>query len=161
MNELIYESPDNGKTIYARKIGETNRTLVSRKLSFDSIKVPISVGELVDKLTILKIKSERISDLQKLDNIMQEYKMLSSLSEYGQIETDVNEEFIELYTVNLKIWNLEDSVRECERTGTFDSRFVDVAREIYKTNDRRAQIKKKINLKYESGIIEEKSYKEY
>lgn len=125
------------------------------------ILVPISVGELIDKLTILQIKLQNIADLEKLGNVKQEWDALSNLPEYKDIAYEVAPFFTNLYIVNMDLWKIEDDIRECERNGDFGEKFVALARAVYKTNDRRAAIKKSINLKYKSKIVEEKSYKEY
>ena len=125
------------------------------------ILVPISVGELIDKLTILQIKLQNIADLEKLGNVKQEWDALSNLPEYKDIAYEVAPFFTNLYIVNMDLWKIEDDIRECERNEDFGEKFVALARAVYKTNDRRAAIKKSINLKYKSKIVEEKSYKEY
>jgi hypothetical protein len=125
------------------------------------ILVPISVGELVDKLTILQIKLQNIDDPEKWKNVRAEWDMLSNLPEYKDIAYEVAPFFTNLYIVNMELWKIEDDIRECEREQNFGRRFIDLARAVYKTNDKRATIKKNINIKYGSKIIEEKSYKEY
>jgi len=123
--------------------------------------VPISIGELIDKLTILQIKLQLIKDPDKWKNVKKEWDELSSLSKYKEISHEVAPFFTNLYIVNIELWKIEDDIRECERTKNFGEKFVELARSVYKTNDKRAAIKKKINLKYNSHIIEEKSYEEY
>lgn len=125
------------------------------------ILVPISVGELVDKLTILQIKLQNIDDPEKWKNVRAEWDILSNLPEYKDIAYEVAPFFTNLYIVNMELWKIEDDIRECEREQNFGRRFIDLARAVYKTNDKRATIKKNINIKYGSKIIEEKSYKEY
>lgn len=125
------------------------------------ILVPISVGELVDKLTILQIKLQNIDDPEKWKNVRAEWDILSNLPEYKDIAYEVAPFFTNLYIVNMELWKIEDDIRECERDQNFGRRFIDLARAVYKTNDKRATIKKNINIKYGSKIIEEKSYKEY
>ena len=120
------------------------------------ILVPISVGELVDKLTILQIKLQNIDNPEKWKNVRAEWDILSNLPEY-----EVAPFFTNLYIVNMELWKIEDDIRECEREQNFGRRFIDLARAVYKTNDKRATIKKNINIKYGSKIVEEKSYKEY
>jgi hypothetical protein len=124
------------------------------------ILVPISVGELVDKLTILKIKRLYITDKQKLENVENEYNELIVLfHNLNLIDTD--EDFINLLQVNENIWQNEDKIRNKEREKNFDEDFINYARDIYHYNDERAEIKKRINIKNNSFIIEEKSYQDY
>lgn len=123
--------------------------------------VPISVGELIDKLSILQIKLQLIEDPDKWKNVKREWDELSNLSEYKNIAYEVAPFFTNLYIVNMQLWKIEDDIRECERTENFGERFIQLARSVYKTNDKRAAIKKQINLKYKSEIVEEKSYKDY
>jgi Family of unknown function (DUF6165) len=125
------------------------------------ILVPISVGELIDKLTILQIKLQNIDDPEKWKNVKAEWDILSNLPEYKDIAYEVAPFFTNLYIVNVELWRIEDDIRECEREQNFGRRFIDLARAVYKTNDKRATIKRNINLKYGSKIVEEKSYKEY
>lgn len=127
-----------------------------------SIKTDISVGEFLDKLTILQIKQARISDLTKLININRELEVLQGLwrrSEY--FNAKIADELDELRQVNEQLWDIEDDIRDKEALGEFDSVFIELARAVYVTNDRRAKIKKTINIKLGSGIVEEKSYKDY
>jgi hypothetical protein len=126
------------------------------------ISVPVSPGELLDKITILRIKSSRMSDLQKLANVRVELKVLEetwSASPYAKsdIAADVNA----LLQVNERLWVIEDDIRDKERAQAFDSEFVRLARAVYFENDERAAIKRRINLKLGSTIVEEKSYAEY
>jgi hypothetical protein len=126
------------------------------------ISVPVSPGELLDKITILRIKSSRMSDAQKLANVRIELKVLEETwgaSPYAKsdIAADVNA----LLQVNERLWVIEDDIRDKERAQTFDSEFVRLARAVYFENDERAAIKRRINLKLGSTIVEEKSYAEY
>jgi hypothetical protein len=126
------------------------------------IRVPISPGELLDKITILRIKSTRMSDPQKLANVRSELQGLEETwhgSNYAKagIEADVNA----LLEVNERLWVIEDDIREKERAQAFDAEFIRLARAVYVENDERAAIKRRINLKLGSGIVEEKSYAEY
>jgi Family of unknown function (DUF6165) len=126
------------------------------------IRVPVSPGELLDKITILRIKSSRMSDAQKLANVRIELKVLEetwSASPYAKsdIAADVNA----LLQVNERLWVIEDDIRDKERAQTFDSEFIRLARAVYFENDERAAIKRRINLKLGSTIVEEKSYAEY
>jgi hypothetical protein len=125
------------------------------------MKVEISNGELVDKLTILKIKEEKILDKDKLQNIKNEIDELSPL--YIKILENKNISYLfeELMMINLHLWDIEDSIREKERKKEFDEDFVSLARSVYFQNDKRASIKKHINTETGSFLIEEKSYSGY
>lgn len=122
--------------------------------------VEISLGELVDKITILKIKSERITDAAKLKNVEKEYlSLLSTLKQTDYRQNDAT--FFALYEINRKLWEVEDKLRLKEAKKEFDADFVALARAVYFTNDERAAIKKNINISYNSSLIEEKQYCEY
>lgn len=125
------------------------------------VNVPISLGELIDKLTILQIKLQQIDDPEKWKNVKNEWDILFRLPEYKDVAYEIAPFFTKLYVVNMELWKIEDDIRECEKNQNFDLRFIQLARSVYKTNDKRAAIKKEINLKYGSKIVEEKSYKEY
>ena len=124
------------------------------------IYIPASVGELVDKITILKIKLNQIKDKKKLVNVQYEHDALTSLNEYVTIQKDVLEQQQQLMEVNLRLWFLEEDIRHYEKTNFFESAFIDVARKIYKTNDERSRIKKEINILCNSELVEEKSHEE-
>ena len=124
------------------------------------INIPVSVGELVDKITILKIKRYQIKDADKLVNIHKEHDVLTSLNEYVKIQKDVLEQQQQLMEVNLRLWFLEEDIRHYEKINFFESAFIDVARKIYKTNDERSRIKKEINLLCNSALVEEKSHED-
>jgi hypothetical protein len=124
------------------------------------MKVEVSNGEIVDKITILKIKSERITDVDKLKNIYTELNELLPLLVDIGINMD-SELFIELYNVNSELWVVEDDLRELERNRDFGDEFIRLARSVYYKNDRRFEVKKRINLETSSKFVEEKSYKEY
>ena len=128
-----------------------------------NINIPISVGELLDKLSILEIKQEKIDDTKKLKNINFEYDVLKELSR--EIKNKDEETFESLYTqlleVNNKLWEIEDSIRVLEVEKRFDKDFISLARSVYFTNDERFKIKNEINKFYNSGVIEEKEYIEY
>ena len=124
------------------------------------INIPVSVGELVDKITILKIKLTQIKDKDKLVNIQNEHNALTSLIEYVKIQKDVLEHQQQLMEVNLRLWFLEEDIRHYEKINFFESAFIDVARKIYKTNDERSRIKKEINLLCNSELVEEKSHED-
>jgi hypothetical protein len=124
------------------------------------IHIPISVGELIDKITILKIKRYQIKDTTKLVNIHKEHDALTSLEEYVTIQKDVLEHQQQLMEVNLRLWFLEEDIRHYEKIQQFTGDFIEVARKIYKTNDERSRIKKEINILCNSELIEEKSHEE-
>ena len=124
------------------------------------IYIPVSVGELVDKITILKIKLNQIKDKKKLVNVQHEHDALTSLNEYVTIQKDVLEQQQQLMEVNLRLWFLEEDIRHYEKTNNFEAWFVDAARKIYKTNDERSRIKKEINVLCNSELIEEKSHED-
>ena len=124
--------------------------------------VPISPGELIDKITILEIKSQRMTDAAKLHNVRTELSLLSDTwkaSPYSA--TDISAEWAALRDVNAKLWDIEDDIRDKERDGRFDAGFIELARAVYVTNDERAAIKKRINTKLGSALVEEKSYAAY
>ena len=123
--------------------------------------IEVSHGEIVDKLTILQIKKENITDPSKLDNIMKEYDYLLSVVENDLGISTESPEYLELLSINKKLWVIEDDIRDKERIKEFDNDFIKLARAVYYTNDVRAKIKKEINLKYSSGFVEEKSYQSY
>lgn len=116
--------------------------------------VPVSVGELIDKITILTIKSERINDPGKLENVNRE---LGALTEIGA-DIEIDKYTKELREVNERLWEIEDRIRGKERAGQFDDEFVQLARSVYITNDRRSEIKRQINHDLGSDITEEKHY---
>jgi hypothetical protein len=128
----------------------------------NDIKMPVSPGELLDKITILRIKSRRMHDPEKLRNVRLELDALQETwtsSPYAavDIEADVNA----LMSVNERLWVIEDDIRDKERTQAFDAEFIRLARGVYVENDERAAIKRRINLKLGSTMIEEKSYQTY
>jgi hypothetical protein len=126
------------------------------------IEVPISVGELVDKLTILSIKSEKISDTSKLANIRREFDALDSVLKPLLTATPALASLqAELRTINEALWRIEDDIRDCERNRDFGPSFIELARSVYQTNDRRAATKRKIDELMGSDIVEEKSYASY
>ena len=126
------------------------------------IKVPVSPGELLDKITILRIKSARMTDPKKLANVRRELEALEETwrsSPYAAV--DVEGELSALLQVNERLWTIEDDIRDKERAGTFDADFIRLARAVYIENDERAAIKKRVNLKLGSTLVEEKSYAHY
>lgn len=124
------------------------------------VETPVSVGELVDKITILRIKSRRIKDESKLENINKELQQLTAVFSSLTIP-DILMEFIALEDINRELWDIEDDIREKERSKQFDDEFIELARSVYITNDRRSEVKKQINLKVGSDLVEEKSYEQY
>ena len=128
----------------------------------DQINVPISPGELVDKITILEIKKEFITDDNKLKNINHEYDLLMQIyiDNISKTEGIANLKK-QLKEINLELWKIEDKIRDCEREKSFTDIFIELARSVYFTNDKRSQIKLKINLLLNSKLVEEKSYKDY
>ena len=123
------------------------------------INAPISIGELVDKITILEIKKNKLQN-SKLENVLKELSLLRKLMEKHQIEITDNL-FTQLKKINLTLWNIEDQIRIKEKNKEFDNIFVELARSVYFTNDKRSEIKKSINLLTGSGFVEEKSYEDY
>ncbi len=127
-----------------------------------NINVEISIGEFFDKVTILEIKSERISDEAKLVNINKELDALNALLDTLPISReDVAEEVAELKLINESLWIIEDDIREKERAKAFDEEFIELARSVYFTNDKRSDVKRAINVKLGSDFVEEKSYEDY
>ena len=126
------------------------------------ILVPVSFGELLDKITILQIKSERIGDAAKLANVRKELAALSATwSAHPAAAVDITALHAELKAVNEQLWDIEDDIRLKDKAGEFDAGFVELARSVYFRNDERARIKKAINLALGSGYVEEKSYANY
>jgi hypothetical protein len=128
----------------------------------NEIKVPISPGELLDKITILRIKSQRMTDPKKLANVRIELEALEETwraSAYAAV--DVGGDVSALLAVNERLWSIEDDIRDKERAKAFDDEFVRLARAVYIENDERAAIKRRLNLKLGSSLVEEKSYAKY
>ena len=127
-----------------------------------SVETLISFGEFLDKLTILEIKSERIHDKDKLENVRYEREVLGKIWKANKKSSiDISAEYSALKNINEKLWEIEDNIREKERKKEFDQEFVELARAVYITNDERARIKKEINIKLGSDLVEEKSYSDY
>ena len=127
-----------------------------------NINIEISIGEFFDKITILEIKNERISNADKLLNINKELDALNNLLDKLPFSRDdVEKEVSELKSINEKLWVIEDDIRDKESQKSFDQEFIELARSVYFTNDRRSDVKRAINLKLGSDFIEEKSYEEY
>jgi len=128
----------------------------------NEILIPISPGELLDKITILQIKSERIADPAKVANVRTELDMLQKVWQ-DRVEDDetISTLTAELKSINEALWEIEDDIRDEERNRRFGERFIELARAVYVTNDRRAEAKKRVNLHLKSNIVEEKSYQDY
>lgn len=125
------------------------------------IEVPVSWGELIDKITILEIKSERIEDAAKRANVDRELSLLRERLATAPERDEVHRLTGELKVVNLELWVIEDDIRDCERAADFGDRFVALARAVYHTNDKRAALKRALNEALGSAIVEEKSYRPY
>jgi hypothetical protein len=124
--------------------------------------IPVSPGELLDKLTILEIKLERIDDEAKLANVRREHELLSRVRRGGMLENpDVDPLYERLREINEALWDIEDEIRGEEAGRRFGERFVELARSVYRCNDERAAVKRRINRLLGSEIVEEKSYREY
>lgn len=126
------------------------------------IKVPISPGELIDKITILQIKSARMSDPAKVANVRTELALLEATwrsSAYSS--SDIEAQWTALRGINEQLWDIEDRIRDKERARAFDQEFIELARAVYVTNDERAAVKRAINTQLGSKIVEEKSYAKY
>jgi len=124
------------------------------------ISVPISAAELLDKITILLIKEQRITDAAKLANVRKELRALERVWR-AAVPQPVPDVEAQLTRVNETLWNIEDRIRDEERRKNFGARFIELARQVYLINDRRAEIKRAINLRFGSALIEEKSYQPY
>jgi hypothetical protein len=121
--------------------------------------IEVSNGEIIDKLTIIQIKLERIKDEAKLENLRKEFAVLEKAA--SSVISREDHLYIALYNVNCSLWDIEDHIRDLERKKDFGIDFVETARSVYVINDKRAEIKREINLKTSSGLIEEKSYGKY
>lgn len=128
----------------------------------EQIKVPVSPGELLDKITILEIKSERMTDAEKLVNVRLELSILNKTwSESVRPDSNIERIHADLKRINEALWEIEDDIRDKERAGEFDGPFIELARSVYITNDQRAAAKKELNIHLGSDIVEEKSYADY
>jgi hypothetical protein len=128
----------------------------------NEILIPISPGELLDKITILQIKTERMTDPAKVANVETDLDMLNKAwSEAVAVDAEIIALTAELKAVNEALWEIEDDIRDEERNKRFNERFIELARAVYVTNDERANAKKKVNLHLNSAIVEEKSYPDY
>jgi hypothetical protein len=130
--------------------------------SMSTISAPVSYGELIDKITILEIKSERIGDAAKLANVRTEQDLLNaSWAAHPASRTDIATERAQLRGVNEALWDIEDRIRVKEKAKAFDAEFIELARSVYIRNDERAVVKRAINEKLGSTLVEEKSYENY
>ena len=125
------------------------------------INTPVSLGELVDKISILHIKNINIKDDEKLKLIREELELLNQTLNKQFKKNDIQKYLDSLIEINSKLWAIEDDIRDCERNKKFDQTFIDLARSVYFTNDKRSEVKLEINKKFGSKIIEVKSYEEY
>ena len=125
--------------------------------------VEISNGELLDKISILELKMLKIEDKEKLVNVHKEFETLNPLvvELFENNDGQLQNHYLELAKINGELWDIEDWIRDCEREKRFDKEFVELARSVYITNDKRCEVKKLINILTSSGLVEEKSYKEY
>jgi hypothetical protein len=123
------------------------------------MKIEVSNGEIIDKLTIIQIKLERIKDEAKLGNLRKEYGILKEAAR--NIINQDDPLYLDLYNINSELWDIEDRIRDLERRKDFGQEFISTARSVYFRNDRRSEIKREINIKTSSGLIEEKSYEKY
>ena len=125
------------------------------------INTPVSLGELVDKISILHIKNINIKDDEKLKLIREELELLNQTLNKHIKNNDIQNYLDSLIEINSKLWVIEDDIRDCERNKIFDQKFIDLARSVYFTNDKRSAVKLEINKKFGSKIIEVKSYEQY
>ena len=125
--------------------------------------VEVSNGELLDKISILELKMLKIEDEEKLVNIMTEFDALNPLviELFEKYDGQLQNHYLELAKINGELWDIENWIRNCEHEKRFDKEFVELARSVYITNDKRCEVKKLINILTSSGLVEEKSYKEY
>ena len=125
------------------------------------INTPISLGELIDKISILKIKQKKINDKKKCSFIKEELSLLQSILLNSAVDKKINVYLDKLTEVNSKLWRIEDDIRDCEKNKKFDQKFIDLARAVYKNNDKRSEIKLEINNHFGSTLVEIKSYEKY
>ena len=125
------------------------------------INTPVSLGELVDKISILHIKNLNIKDSEKITLVKEELSLLSKTLDDHINRNDIQSHLDSLIAINTKLWVIEDDIRDCERNKIFDQKFIDLARSVYFTNDKRSAVKLEINKKFGSKIIEVKSYEQY
>ena len=127
------------------------------------MQVEVSNGELLDKLSILEIKLNKIEDKEKLANVQKEFDTLNPLAKelFENYEGDLQNHYLELSNINGQLWDIEDWIRDCEKRKDFGNEFIQLARSVYVTNDRRSEVKKIINTITGSELVEEKSYDDY
>ena len=125
------------------------------------IATPISLGELIDKISILKIKSKNITDIKKITLINNELSLLESTLKESVSDSKINQYLYKLIEINSKLWKIEDDIRDCERSKKFDKKFIELARSVYITNDKRSEVKLEINNYFGSDLVEVKSYEKY
>ena len=127
-----------------------------------SVMIPVAWGELIDKITILEIKQQKLTDPAALENVGRELTLLCEVRDAAEpLPEGVHTATADLRDVNAALWQIEDDIRDCERSQIFNKKFIDLARAVYRTNDRRAALKKEINTVMQSDIYEEKSYQPY
>ena len=125
------------------------------------INAPVSLGELVDKISILRIKKKNIQSKEKLILINEELSLLESILSEAVESKKIKRYLDDLININLELWKIEDQVRDCEKIKNFDQKFIDLARSVYITNDKRSEIKLQINNNFGSTLVEVKSYEKY
>ena len=125
------------------------------------VNIPISLAELLDKISILMIKEIKITDKKKISLVQEELKLLNKTLNKHISKNKIQNYLDSLFEVNSKLWIIEDDIRNCERNKKFDQNFIELARAVYFTNDKRSEIKTKINKEFDSKIVEVKSYEEY
>lgn len=127
------------------------------------MKIEISNGELLDKISILELKMLKIEDEEKLVNIKKEFHTLNPLCVklFEKFGGELQNHYLELSAINGELWDIEDEIRECEKNKDFGGKFTELARSVYFTNDKRSEVKKIINIITESDLVEEKSYEDY
>jgi hypothetical protein len=139
-----------------------NTRLSKRMVAMSLISAPVSFGELIDKITILEIKSGRMRDAAKLANVRAELDLLNATwAQNSAARIDIDGERAHLKAVNEALWEIEDRIRVKEKARAFDAEFIELARSVYLRNDERAAAKREINLKLGSQLVEEKSYQDY
>ena len=125
------------------------------------MKIEVSNGEILDKISILTIKKDRITDKAKRESVYNEFTTLLPYFDMIVNTPELGDYYYKLHEVNRELWDVEDELRELETSKTFNSKFIELARSVYYLNDRRAEVKKQINILSKSDIVEEKSYSEY
>jgi hypothetical protein len=137
-------------------------TMPSQNRPAETVLVPASIGELIDKITILEIKSARIADAKKLANVHHELTLLREVrAQHGFANAALDRLSTDLKAVNEILWNIEDEIRACERESDFGSKFIALARSVYRQNDKRSALKREINQLFNSAVVEEKLYANY